>query len=647
MEADRPHDEEANNDMFRAIHTLNIEKLRLALDSDARPTHLNQDGYCPLHFALNQLPPPQFDECSWYRAPTPPRCKVDSSSKKNEAKILKRSQEENYDESENSDCDMSCVSDDSNGSIPDHNSNVDSDDYWEDDDSNYSRTSSSWEQAWSEAGRSLLYQVISYKNQHKNIFAADSTSKLLNLFFSYGVYWIYEKEKVKLNPFSLALRTADGEALRLFLEHGYQLDTSVAELREFQSWDPILKLDVFEILARSKVFDINTKDKEEHTAFYKLVLRDDICSIDGFKMMLDLGGNINSKDDYTCGSLMFLAVSNTKFRNNDYSGFIKFLVKNGGDLVENSGCRYEAPLVMVMHYGTWELLEWCIDHLIKSGKTMKDLEETDIFFESIGVGDGEMSEKLILKGFNINRVTSSRFGPGFAPLHGALWKVNSRYARLLLQWGANVDCVDRYGKSPLHDSCKLGNRAMEFTELVLLYDADINLVSPNDGLPFDIVMGPYVEPDLRDEIAKCLVKQIVIKESQDLPVDPRNKIYVERHFFSYYCQCQVELSATRASFCLDLFSYYDLLTNENLKYYFSNESGYDEILSNNLVDQFPIYGKRITDRLLRAREEHLFISKAKRVITLILGFDCNAFHLIYDKIISYLSHVDLLKLNKV
>lgn len=74
---------------------------------------------------------------------------------------------------------------------------------------------------------------------------------------------------------------------------------------------------------------------------------------------------------------------------------------------------------------------------------------------------------------------------GETPLHRASLKGNTETARLLLEWGADVDALNVRHESPLMYACK-GKQNFDMIQLLLKHKANINLVNVEGETPLDI-----------------------------------------------------------------------------------------------------------------------------------------------------------------
>ena len=74
---------------------------------------------------------------------------------------------------------------------------------------------------------------------------------------------------------------------------------------------------------------------------------------------------------------------------------------------------------------------------------------------------------------------------GETPLHRASRKGNTETAKLLLEWGAEVDALNVKYETPLMYACK-SKQNIDMIQLLLRYKANINLVNGEGETPLDI-----------------------------------------------------------------------------------------------------------------------------------------------------------------
>ena len=74
---------------------------------------------------------------------------------------------------------------------------------------------------------------------------------------------------------------------------------------------------------------------------------------------------------------------------------------------------------------------------------------------------------------------------GETPLHRASLKGNVESAKLLLEWGAEVDALSVRHESPLMYACK-GKQNIDMIQLLIKHKANINLVNVEGETPLDI-----------------------------------------------------------------------------------------------------------------------------------------------------------------
>ena len=84
---------------------------------------------------------------------------------------------------------------------------------------------------------------------------------------------------------------------------------------------------------------------------------------------------------------------------------------------------------------------------------------------------------------------------GEAPLHRAALKGNVESAKLLLEWGAEVDALSVRHESPLMYACK-GKQNIDMIQLLIKHKANINLVNDEGETPLDICRNENASPKI-------------------------------------------------------------------------------------------------------------------------------------------------------
>ena len=94
--------------------------------------------------------------------------------------------------------------------------------------------------------------------------------------------------------------------------------------------------------------------------------------------------------------------------------------------------------------------------------------------------------RLLEKGADINQLGPRRHGYGSA-LHIAIREDHPKIAKFLIDWGAEIDVLDRKDFTPLHNAAWNGN--LEMTKLLLDAGADINASTYEGDTPLSLAQN--------------------------------------------------------------------------------------------------------------------------------------------------------------
>ncbi|CAB3399571.1 unnamed protein product [Caenorhabditis bovis] len=95
-------------------------------------------------------------------------------------------------------------------------------------------------------------------------------------------------------------------------------------------------------------------------------------------------------------------------------------------------------------------------------------------------------------------------GKGRTALHYAMEQFNTEMASILLQGGANVDCVDFEGISACHIACRDG--MIDHFNLLLYYHADVCAIDKSGKTPFDLACE-FGQEKMMERLLTCGVKK--------------------------------------------------------------------------------------------------------------------------------------------
>ncbi|XP_055301191.1 ankyrin repeat domain-containing protein 49 [Sitodiplosis mosellana] len=98
-----------------------------------------------------------------------------------------------------------------------------------------------------------------------------------------------------------------------------------------------------------------------------------------------------------------------------------------------------------------------------------------------GEGKADLVESILMRDITTK---DSRDEDGYTPLHRAAYSNNVEIAKILIQYGADVNARTEFGWTPLHSAVKWSNA--EAASFLLQHGADVNALSQGQQTPLHI-----------------------------------------------------------------------------------------------------------------------------------------------------------------
>nr|WCB86979.1 CPPV168 ankyrin repeat protein [Cooks petrelpox virus] len=262
--------------------------------------------------------------------------------------------------------------------------------------------------------------------------------------------------------------------------------------------------------------DINIKDKKGKTALHYAC--DSINSIETVKEIMKYGADINIKDRKGLTPLHLAC----KYGDLELS---KVLIEYGADI----NIRTSTVLDLAVESGKLELVKFLIEK-------NPDFITSDYLSLALAIKSKDVKIVLLLLNAGMD-VNSSKCIS--TPLHLAVILGNSKIVQLLLEYGANVNAIDKYGETPLGAANKCVN--IDYIEL--------------------------------DKSNRLIIKYLVFLSRFNYQISnnigfSKNMSIVDKdiNLRCFRNMCETELDKI-ASIKIGQYSLYSLLTNNNIRQY--------------------------------------------------------------------------------
>ncbi|KAJ8674368.1 hypothetical protein QAD02_005630 [Eretmocerus hayati] len=457
----------------------------------------------------------------------------------------------------------------------------------------------------------------------------------------------------KNDPFTIALESGDAESILSFIQHGYDLNKFNSKIPTPSASD--LGFFIFELIARSDIFDLEARDCSNSTALHRAVT----CvgtsywpatwPLNEIKLLLELGANVNAidKNGYSVLARATRAIKSVSYEMHVYEELVKLLLSYGARVFQDSNVPDQEPMVNVLTYGNWKSVKLLLRKCLDSGISKVQYGLYPLHRATTN-NDTKVLEELLLTGlFDIEQKNEK----GESPLHVAVTSnKTSSYVKILLEWGVNVNSKNNSGRTALHllaGLCEGDQEVIKSIEYLLWNGAEINFKTiGNNKLPLEIAMRCW-----RPQTSESIVAQVALLEHQGLEVDPDNySLIASRHSLNELFElCKAELELVQTSVVEGSITYYDFLVAKKacIGRCVGIESVQKSFEGCSLEERFPIYGRRIRKRFVKMRDERELFNRAGLSLSRLLGLDYDAFYAFYSSVMLYLTRRDLLNLRKL
>ena len=162
--------------------------------------------------------------------------------------------------------------------------------------------------------------------------------------------------------------------------------------------------------------------------------------IDKIKMALELGANVNLKDD----NKRFPLYYSVKYGDRKVA---KLLIQNGAD-VNAKDFLHQTPLEIAASFGKIKVAELLLQNGADVNAVNGPLNFTALFLAA-GNGNPKMAQLLLENGANVKAKSTS----GMTPIHSVAYNDYDHPAEIieiLLKYGADINAIDDHKRTPLH-----------------------------------------------------------------------------------------------------------------------------------------------------------------------------------------------------
>lgn len=210
--------------------------------------------------------------------------------------------------------------------------------------------------------------------------------------------------------------------------------------------------------------DVNVKYKNNKSLLHKATLcNSGVSHQKVIEMLVKNGANVNSVEKDGSRPIHYLVEKKTP---EIVKSFLKFKPK-----LEVCNERGETPLLQAIRDKNTEIVQLLVEHgcNVSYEKNNSTPLHKAAFYNKLS-SHQEIIEILLRNGANAN---NSQDGSGKTPLHYLVCRYNMNAIKVLLNFNADVNIVDKCGRIPLADAAQLGN--VEIIRLLVDHGSLLNV----------------------------------------------------------------------------------------------------------------------------------------------------------------------------
>ncbi|KAJ8681154.1 hypothetical protein QAD02_016941 [Eretmocerus hayati] len=234
---------------------------------------------------------------------------------------------------------------------------------------------------------------------------------------------------------------------------------------------------------------------------------------------------------------------------------------------------------------------------------------------------------------------------GNTALHEAVRLSHTEHMRLLLEWQADPDVRNFEDKKPIEDA--IDKTCPASMEVLLFFGTNVSVNSPvpcldySERLDFPIPSFRWIQEQMIIHLALCEGRNYSINTYDESCMRELLSCRYYRNLAELYNKCIDEVRLLQAASFNGSNTFYDLLFNEGSTRCMRLLHTIDEEQVIDLPKRFPVYGKKVQQRIALASRMVELEEDAIRGLNHLFGINIESYRLVYRRILYFLCQKDL------